>query len=132
MKKLRETLNQYYTNINLAPQAKLALLRYDRRIQSKAEIVAVGKKYAEDFEQAQMDFTRLEQELENARARRDKSLMKINENLYKAKAADTTVQTLKNQLPVYITALHHPSYLLKMSADQHKGCVAIVKDIVRH
>lgn len=132
VKELRETLNQYHTSVDLVPNAESTLLRYDQSIQSRAEAVAAGKSYADNFEQAQMDIARLKQELETARVRRDEVLMKINENLDKAKAADTTVRTLKDQLPVYRTSLHRPPYLLRVAASQHEGCVAILRDIARY
>ncbi|CAB4307234.1 unnamed protein product [Prunus armeniaca] len=96
VKELEETLNQYHTSVDLVPNAESALLRYDQSIQSRAEAVAAGKSYVDNFEQAHMDIARLEQELETARIRRDEVLMKINENLDKAKAADTTTSCLQN------------------------------------
>ncbi|CAL2272050.1 unnamed protein product [Prunus armeniaca] len=60
VKELKETLNQYHTSVDVAPNAESALLRYDQSIQSREEAVATSKKYAEDFEKAQMDITRLE------------------------------------------------------------------------
>lgn len=61
-----------------------------------SEAVISRKKYAEEFELTQMDIPRLEQELELARARRDEALLKINENLDKAKAANNTIRLKKN------------------------------------
>lgn len=87
--------------------------------------------YDEDFEQAQADIFRLEQEFENAKARRDEASRKVKENLDKAKAANTVVRSLKNQLPAHRTAVHCPTYLFRVATIQFEGCLVILKDIIR-
>lgn len=91
VKQLRETLDQYHVNLNLAPNAELEFLQYNQGVQSRAEAVAAHKSYTKDFEQAYTDINQLEKKLENAQGRRDDALIKINENLDNAKAADTIV-----------------------------------------
>lgn len=131
IKGFRDTLHSYHYSIDMAPRVESSLLRYDQSVQIKAEAIVAGKKYAEDFELAQMDITRLEQKLELARARKDEALPKMNEHLDKSKAADTNVRSLKNRLPIFSVVIHRPSFLHKMIADQHEGCVTNLKDLIR-
>lgn len=94
----------------MAPSAESTLLQYEQGVQSKAEVVVAGKSHAEEFEQAQLYITRLEQELENAKARRDDALEKINENLGKAKTAEKKCPNPEQPAPSLQN--YHPSPII--------------------